>query len=57
MYPCFNVMFIYLKNRKTKSDNLVANNIKISWKMKSNDWLIIEKNVKYGKQKYFTNKD
>ena len=40
------------KKRKTKSENMVASNIKIFLKMKNKGWLSIEKNVmKYGKVK------
>ena len=43
---------IFLKKRKTKSDNMVANDIQIFVEMKNIGYLSIEKNIiKYGKTK------
>ena len=38
-------MKTFLKKKTMKSDNIVANNIKIFQKMKSKAWLIVQKNI------------
>lgn len=49
---------MFLKMRKTESNNMVAKDIKISQEMKNKSYLSIEKNIKYGKnKKCLTNKD
>ena len=49
---------MFLKMRKTESNNMVAKDIKISQEMKNESCLSIEKNKKYGKnKKCLTNKD
>lgn len=49
---------MFLKMRKTESNNMVAKDIKISQEMKNESYLSIEKNKKYGKnKKCLTNKD
>lgn len=49
---------MFLKMRKTESNNMVAKDIKISQEMKNKSYLSIEKNKKYGKnKKCLTNKD
>ena len=44
---------IFLKKRKTKSDNMVANNIKTFLKMKKKGKLSIKNVMKYEKIKLF----
>ena len=39
------VMKIFLTKKKQKNDNMLANYIKISQKVKSKSWLSIEKNI------------
>lgn len=49
---------MFLKMRKTESNNMVAKDIKISQEMKNESYLSIEKKIKYGKnKKCLTNKD
>ena len=42
---------IFVKRSKTKSENVVTNNIKLFQKMKTTSWLTTEKNIMYGKIK------
>lgn len=43
-------IMMFLKKRKIKSNHIIANNIKISQKMKNNSQFSIEKNaIKYEK--------
>ena len=47
---------MFLKMRKTESNNMVAKDIKISQEMKNKSYLSIEKIIKYGKNKKMSHK-
>ena len=51
------IIQIFLKYRKTKSNNMVWNDIKVSEKMKSKSYLSAEKKKNYFTENYLTNKD